>query len=242
MRIDRTRGFGIAALGVALMAQLPAAPALAYTVLTLDGKRIEAVEKPEVIGLQARLRLASNGLLVVIQEEKIDWKRTTELNAGDESQRRPLVVPADTTLAEGQSGQAAPPAPPIEIKIQGGPVAQAPAPAPSQTPVPEPTTPIAQAPETLEELARLNEELGQIVSILQAAEAQKKSIDEEVSRIKNRPEAPATLSSEDIARLRELEKKLDQTREGIRAAQERLQQIKERVNQLQPAQPAPAPN
>ena len=235
MRIDRTRGFRIAAL----LALLPAAPALAYTVLTLDGHRIEAVDKPEVIGLQARLRLMSNGLLVVIQEERIDWKRTAEINAGDESLRRPLVVPADTTLAEGQSAQAAPPAPPIEIKIQGGAVAQAPTPPPAQTPgaVPgqAPMPPGTLAPEALEEPARLAEEQTQIASILEQAEAQKKSIDEEISRIKNRPEAPATLSSEDIQRLRELEKRSEQTRETIRAAQERLQQIKERVNQLKPA-------
>ncbi len=222
----------------ALLALLPAVPAFAYTVLTLDGHRIEALERPEVIGLQARLRLVPHGLLVVIHEERIDWKATEELNAASEPQRQILAVPADTVITGGESPAApAAPAPPqqqapIEHKITGS----APVRTPAATAPPD-AAPPSVTPEALEELARLAEEQSRIMAILEQAMAQKTAIEEEAARIKNRPEAPASLSSEDIARLRELEKIALQTLESVRAAQERLQQIKVRLDQIKSAAP-----
>src|SRR5262245_31960603 len=205
MSLFRPRALRIAAL----IALLPAAPALAYTVLTLDGHRIEALDKPEVIGLQARLRMAPSGLLVVILEERIDWKRTEQANAGTDPERKLLVVPADTQMAGSQPASTPQPPAPIEMKIEGGAVAQSAPPA---------ITPSELAPDAQEELARLADEQTRITAILEESQARKKSLDEETARIKNRPEAQASLSREETRRLRELEKQTSQAQEAIKAA------------------------
>ncbi|MFQ5700893.1 MAG: hypothetical protein ACE5HU_03515 [Acidobacteriota bacterium] len=70
-----------------------------YTVITLDGHRFFAQEKPRIRGLQAFFRLVPNGQLATIKEELIDWDRTAAANRP----RRPIAIRGDATLVQAET-------------------------------------------------------------------------------------------------------------------------------------------
>ena len=69
----------------------------AYTVITVDGHRFEAVEKPEIKGTQAYMRLFPHGQFASIKEEQIDWKRTGAANR----EPQPIAIRSNEKLVEG---------------------------------------------------------------------------------------------------------------------------------------------
>jgi len=197
---------------------------LAYSVITRDGHRIEAVAKPEVRGLQAFMRLAPRGNLAVIQEEKIDWEKTEAANP----QPGVIAVPSGSTLVEGA------PAAPIELKIHGGPSArQASGSAEKQTTDPDhPAASVGPSDiHAQDAILALQREYGKISVLRNQALDEKKLHEAELAKLRENQVSPASEDSAASRRMQDLQRVIDEL--GARASklETRLDDIRSEVVQ-----------
>ncbi len=192
---------------------------LAYSVITRDGHRIEAVAKPEVKGLQALMRLAPRGNLAVIQEEQIDWVRTEAANP------RPgvIAVPSGATLVEGAPN----PDHTIELKILGGPAGRQAAGSEPEKQMPEPNQPADI--HTQDAILALQREYGKIAVLRDQALEQRKLHEVEVATLRESQVSPASEDGPATRRMQELQRLIDELSNRVSKLETRLDDIRSEV-------------
>jgi len=200
---------------------------LAYSVITRDGHRIEAVAKPEVKGLQAFMRLAPRGNLAVIQEEQIDWARTEAANP------RPgvIAVPSGATLAEGAPA----PEQPIELKILGGSAGRQAAGSASQEQITDPHQPATPAQpadiHAQDAILALQKEYGKISVLRDQALEERKLHETEVAKLRENQVSPASEDGPASRRMQELQRLIDDLSDRVSKLETRLDDIRNEVVQ-----------
>jgi hypothetical protein len=87
-------------------------------VITRDGHRVDAMEKPVVEEGRVKIRLAPGGQLAVLFEDSIDWEATERFNAPRPSRAKRPAPATGTRAGILQAGAA--PGKPVEMRIVGG--------------------------------------------------------------------------------------------------------------------------
>lgn len=88
-----------------------------YVVITTDGHRIDAMQKPEKTSGNVRIRLAPNGLLTLYPADKIDWAATERYNVPQPSPRAQQASGAEDDNLAAYAGKK--PGAPLEMTIIG---------------------------------------------------------------------------------------------------------------------------
>ena len=203
----------------------------AYTVVTRDGHIIQTKARPEIRGLEAFMRLAPQGLLAVIQEERIDWALTDAANP----EPRYITVPADSKLTEGASPKT--PSRPIEMKIVGNPPSkeQPAAPIAGQTDPQKAPGEGSQDQKTInakEALIKLQKEFASVAAARDTADTQKKSLESELSELQSRESGYASDENSGARRIRELQQQISDLNDQINKCETRLNDIRNEAVQL----------
>lgn len=208
----------------AVTALASASGALAYTVITRSGQRIEAQQKPEVRGLQAYLRLAPSGQLAVIQEEQIDWERTAALNPAP----RAIAIPAKTRMVERKPEAGAP----IEKKITGTPGSRDTATGGEKTPPATPGRPDAKLAHAQEAIVKLQKEYAEVSAVREQEQQKRAVLEAELNSLKSRQVGPAGERGAAQERIRALEEQIAATDTLVGKLDSRLGDIRSQVVQL----------
>lgn len=200
---------------------LTSGAAMAYTVITRDGHRIEAQARPEVRGPQAFMRLAPGGQLAVIADGKIDWQRTDAVNPTT----GPIAVPATAIMTEAPDSHRS--TKPIELKLYGGPAARTVAETPNPAaPKPQPKGNAGEA------IINLQKEYAQVAAARDTEAAAKKMMEDELARLQARPVGYASETSSNEQRIRELTERIASSGSRIGMLESRLGDIRSEVIQL----------
>lgn len=109
---------------------LGAAEEAGYVLVTRDGHRIDAREKPAVEEGMVRIRLHPSGMLTVLHTDRIDWPATERFNEN----RAPAPAPPGKRPEPGREAPAAGPGDVKEMKITGSKFGQVREPAPAVEP------------------------------------------------------------------------------------------------------------
>lgn len=233
--------------GVLLAACVPPAAAAEffdkpapYVVITRDGHRIDAMEKPAVEGDRVRIRLSPGGQLAVLPAESIDWEATEKYNA---ARAKPAVPAPEAAAPSTLPAAGKTPGKPIKFEIIGGrqPVVTGAAESVEKAPAPAAETP---APVVVDEekrasmLAALSREIENLRGRHREAVARRSTVQRRVADLERsagrRPEQSGVQeyespSQRELARLRsEL-----QTLQGqIATLERRMQQIRGQAIEL----------
>ncbi len=214
------------AAGTAMVAPDRPAP---YVIITRDGHRIDAMEKPEVGEGRARIRLAPRGTLSFYPADSIDWGATEKFNA-------PLPAPEAASAAAAGAKVAPEPAPVepgkvIEMKIIGSarPVAAAAtageAPAALAPAVPSDPNEVAAL------LATLAREFANLKKIQQDLSDSRTKLEQEVSSLEVRAAKEAPVGGIQ-AYESPTRKAIDRARADLQALAERLSPVETRLNEI----------
>jgi hypothetical protein len=119
-----TSSAGVLALGgILVVGLLPVAAAQSfdepapYVVITRDGHRIDAMEKPAVEGDRVRIRLSPSGQLAVVAAASIDWEATEKYSA---ARAKPAVPAPEAAAPSTLPAAGKTPGKPIKFEIIGG--------------------------------------------------------------------------------------------------------------------------
>lgn len=188
------------------------APALAYTLLTRDGHRIEAKARPEIRGANVFVRLSPGGQLAVIPGDQIDWDATGKANPAPQT----IAIPADAKLAI-----AAPE--PAPVRIKGGGRKEVAAPVDETAPLVKggSTEVVAQ-----EGLIKLQKEYAFLQTQRDAAAARRLAHQEELAQIEAGSAIPAGSDNSAAKRLRTLKDQISEESGQIDRLEIRMNDIR----------------
>jgi archaellum component FlaC len=227
----------------ALAAGPSAPPDKPYIVITRDGHRIDAMEKPVIEGTHAKVRLAPRGNLALVPADSIDWPATEKYNAPPPASAR---KPAEERSPAG-SGAAHPSAAEgsgvRELKILGSrhglvvtagkpgeggevgllgiqPASAAAEPRPSQDPN-----------QSAVQLATLSREMDGLKKILQEMNDSKAKQEEEIAKLQEQvskqPPASGVQQYESPA-----QRALDRAHEALKQVEDQIAKIESRMSEI----------
>jgi hypothetical protein len=244
-RFKKVLAFSAATLaaGILLAVCIPTAAATEffdepapYVVITRDGHRIDAMEKPAEEGGRVKIRLSPSGQLAVVPTETIDWEATEKYNAARaKAASAPEAAEPSTLPAAGKT-----PGKPIKFEIVGGrrPVVTGAEEGAGKAPAPATATAAPAAAASADEekaasmVAALSREFENLSGRHQDAVARRATLQRRLAELERsagrRPapsgdQAAASPSQRELARVRS---ELQALRGRIEALERRMQQIR----------------